>query len=286
MKESRIRRITHNPVWICSIIMTSSPDWWHHCGRPFVENMDHSLKSFVLINSLHRLQNLNLRLFFPYFLFLINIPTPPESPGDLWPHPHPRPLSSSFSASFRAARLRRRWPREGRKMTNNNSGDWWEATGHSSGGTGCLMVYPGLNHWGGGVCNIGDLAYFTHRGFPSAQSDITRCNSARGIIDLSVGSRHQSRCSAAAGVCGKGRSLPQQGLVSADWCALFGLRTPTSTVTRRTWTLLFRNQTDSVGELLANSLSISTLAVIFWNAAAILGCSFSDHKRVLLCGVI
>lgn len=66
--------------------------------------------------------------------------------------------------------------------------------------------------WGGGVYNIGDLAYFTHRGFPSAQSDITHCNSARGIIDLSVGSRHQSRCSAAAGGVEWGGVYPNRAL--------------------------------------------------------------------------
>lgn len=72
MKESRIHGITLNPVWICSIIMTSSPDWWHHCRT--VENVDHSLKSFVLLNSTRRLQNLNLGLFFPYFFFSSTFP--------------------------------------------------------------------------------------------------------------------------------------------------------------------------------------------------------------------
>lgn len=117
------------------------------------------------------------------------------------------------------------------------------------------MVYPGLNQGGvgGGGLQYRGPGIFHPRGVSicaaSAGSDITRCNSAGGIIDLSVGSRHQSRRSAGRGR-GRGRSLPQLGRVSADWYILFGPQR--SEKTRRTWS----GVRGDVGELLANSLSV------------------------------
>lgn len=135
------------------------------------------------------------------------------------------------------------------------------------------MVYPGLNHGGG----LGGLQYrgpgtFHPRGVSicaaSAGSDITRCNSAGGIIDLSVGSRHQSRPSAAAGA-GKGaRAYPDWAVfaqIGASCLALRGLRAHVFTcVGRRTWTVPLRLP-------LAN-FCFKRLAL-----AMKLGCSFSDH---------
>lgn len=78
------------------------------------------------------------------------------------------------------------------------------------------MVYPGLNQGGvgGGGLQYRGPGIFHPRGVSicaaSAGSDITRCNSAGGIIDLSVGSRHQSRRSAAAGA-GKGAESTPTG---------------------------------------------------------------------------
>lgn len=106
---------------------------------------------------------------------------------------------------------------ERRKTTHNynNNADWWECEDHSSQrGTCCQRVYPGVNFnvvvsgvgGGGGIQYIGSGIFYpggVSICAPSAGSDITCCNSAGGIIDLSTGSRHQHHHSAMAAERGR-----------------------------------------------------------------------------------